>query len=175
MFAGLNKGKGNNDADMDLDDGPARPGADGDKQQQQQQAQRPDAATVDDANTKPYLQGRLVTRPEAELKSHTSYLVFALLPREWTDEDEAAAAARWPIGGEPPQKVIGGMDRASRKQERRELLQQGSRNKKNRNAKERHQQRINLTTERAKVQAQEVEADKVLGEAQPEGPKDGGA
>ncbi|ROW01843.1 hypothetical protein VMCG_05643 [Cytospora schulzeri] len=174
MFAGLNRGKKNanaadDDDDMDLDDAPAPPKLNGEKQQ----AQKLDAAAVDDANTKSYLQGRLVTRPEAELKSHTSYLVFALLPREWTDEDEAAAAAKWPIGGEP-QKVIG-MDRASRKQERRELLQQGSRNKKNRNPKEKHQQRLNLTTERAKAQAQEVEAEKILdGGAQSGEPVAGG-
>lgn len=165
MFAGLYRAaKKGGGTDMDLDDAPAQPRANGAKQ-----AQAFGASVVEDGSdadsTKPYLQGRLVTRPEAELKTHTSYLVFALLPREWTEEDEAAAAAKWPIGGEP-QKVIGGMDRASRKQERRELLQQGSRNKKNKNPKEKHQQKINLTTERAKAQAQEVEAEKVLEETQ---------
>lgn len=68
-----------------------------------------------------FMQGQLVTRPETEVKAHTSYLVFAILPREWTDEDEAAAAAQWPIGKE--QKVIGALDRAARKQQKRELLQ----------------------------------------------------
>jgi len=37
--------------------------------------------------------GKIVTRIEPEIKSHTSYLVFAVLPREWTVEDEAAAQA----------------------------------------------------------------------------------
>ncbi|RPB02839.1 GCD14-domain-containing protein [Choiromyces venosus 120613-1] len=37
--------------------------------------------------------GKIVTRIEPEIKSHTSYLVFAVLPREWTAEDEAAAQA----------------------------------------------------------------------------------
>ncbi|KAH8149713.1 uncharacterized protein LAJ45_06344 [Morchella importuna] len=37
-------------------------------------------------------EGRLVTRGEQEIKTHTSYLVFAVLPREWTEEDERAAA-----------------------------------------------------------------------------------
>ena len=34
-------------------------------------------------------------RTEPELKTHTSYLVFAVLPRAWSAEDEAAALARW--------------------------------------------------------------------------------
>lgn len=37
-------------------------------------------------------EGRLITRNEAELKTHTSYLTFATLPRSWTEEDEEAAA-----------------------------------------------------------------------------------
>lgn len=43
-----------------------------------------------------YKEGRLVHRMEPELKMHTSYLVFAILPREWTAEDESAARERWP-------------------------------------------------------------------------------
>ena len=35
-----------------------------------------------------YKEGRLVTRDEQALKAHTSYLVFAILPREWSVEDE---------------------------------------------------------------------------------------
>jgi tRNA (adenine57-N1/adenine58-N1)-methyltransferase catalytic subunit len=41
-----------------------------------------------------YREGRLVHRTEPDMKTHTSYLVFAVLPREWSDEDEAAAEAR---------------------------------------------------------------------------------
>ncbi|KAI5850227.1 S-adenosyl-L-methionine-dependent methyltransferase [Morchella snyderi] len=37
------------------------------------------------------VEGRLVTRGEQEVKTHTSYLVFAVLPREWSEEDERAA------------------------------------------------------------------------------------
>jgi tRNA (adenine57-N1/adenine58-N1)-methyltransferase catalytic subunit len=37
--------------------------------------------------------GRLIHRSEPELKTHTSYLVFAILPREWTEEDEDRARA----------------------------------------------------------------------------------
>jgi tRNA (adenine57-N1/adenine58-N1)-methyltransferase len=43
----------------------------------------------------PFDGGKLVHRTEPELKTHTSYLVFAVLPRAWTDSDEAAAQARW--------------------------------------------------------------------------------
>jgi tRNA (adenine57-N1/adenine58-N1)-methyltransferase catalytic subunit len=39
--------------------------------------------------------GRLVHRSEPELKTHTSYLVFAVLPMEWTEEDERRARAKW--------------------------------------------------------------------------------
>jgi tRNA (adenine57-N1/adenine58-N1)-methyltransferase catalytic subunit len=46
---------------------------------------------------KPFKEGRLIHRPEPELKTHTSYLVFALLPQEWTAEQEAHARAKWPI------------------------------------------------------------------------------
>jgi tRNA (adenine57-N1/adenine58-N1)-methyltransferase catalytic subunit len=69
---------------------------------------------------KPWMQGRLETRFEPEIKTHTSYLVFAILPREWSAEDEAAAAAKWPVGNE--KGVIGGVDRESTKQAKRERL-----------------------------------------------------
>lgn len=38
-------------------------------------------------------EGSLYTRIEPEVKSHTSYLVFAVLPREWTEEEEEGVAA----------------------------------------------------------------------------------
>ncbi|KAI9843416.1 MAG: tRNA (adenine-N(1)-)-methyltransferase catalytic subunit trm61 [Sclerophora amabilis] len=44
-----------------------------------------------------YKEGRLIHRLEPELKTHTSYLVFAILPREWTAEDEERANKRWPV------------------------------------------------------------------------------
>lgn len=72
------------------------------------------------STAKLFMQGQLVTRPETEIKAHTSYLVFAVLPREWSEEDEAAAAANWPTGKE--QKVIGAMNRAARKQQKREMM-----------------------------------------------------
>lgn len=42
-----------------------------------------------------FRQGRLVHRTEPELKTHTSYLVFAILPRQWTKEDEEKARKKW--------------------------------------------------------------------------------
>jgi tRNA (adenine57-N1/adenine58-N1)-methyltransferase len=40
-------------------------------------------------------EGMLVHRTEPELKTHTSYLVFAVLPMEWTEKDEEIAARQW--------------------------------------------------------------------------------
>ncbi|KAF9874912.1 tRNA methyltransferase subunit [Colletotrichum karsti] len=80
-------------------------------------------------SVKPWLQGRVIHRAEPELKTHTSYLVFAVLPREWSEEDEAAALAKWPCGSETG--VIGSKDKETRKQEKRELLQGKGKRKKN--------------------------------------------
>ncbi|EFX00676.1 tRNA methyltransferase subunit [Grosmannia clavigera kw1407] len=71
--------------------------------------------------TPPWMEGLLTTRVEPEVKTHTSYLVFAVLPREWTAEDEAAAAARWPCGNE--RGMIGAVNREARKEQKRRTLQ----------------------------------------------------
>ena len=42
-----------------------------------------------------YKEGRLVCRTEPEVKVHTSYLVFAVLPMEWTEEDEMRVSEVW--------------------------------------------------------------------------------
>lgn len=42
-----------------------------------------------------FKEGRLVHRTEPELKTHTSYLVFAVLPRSWSKEDEEKARNKW--------------------------------------------------------------------------------
>jgi len=47
---------------------------------------------------KPWKEGRLVHRTEPEIKTHTSYLVFAVMPRAWSEDDERAARERWPVG-----------------------------------------------------------------------------
>ena len=49
-------------------------------------------------NRKIFREGRLVHKTEQEVKSHTSYLVFAVLPREWTEEDEQRCLSRWGTG-----------------------------------------------------------------------------
>lgn len=76
---------------------------------------------------KPWLTGKLVTRPEADIKTHTSYLVFATLPREWSEEQEAAALAKWPCGQE--KGTIGNVTKADRKEEKRRMLEPKKRRK----------------------------------------------
>lgn len=43
-----------------------------------------------------FKEGRLHHKTEPDLKTHTSYLVFAVLPRLWTDEDEQRCREKWP-------------------------------------------------------------------------------
>lgn len=47
------------------------------------------------AERKLYKEGNLVHRTEPEVKTHTSYLVFAVLPRDWSEADEERTAGRW--------------------------------------------------------------------------------
>ncbi|KAM3415068.1 hypothetical protein BST61_g10203 [Cercospora zeina] len=44
-----------------------------------------------------YKEGRLVHRTEPEVRTHTSYLVFAVLPRAWSEEDERKAEEDFPL------------------------------------------------------------------------------
>lgn len=44
---------------------------------------------------KTFKEGRLVHRTEPEIKTHTSYLVFAVLPREWSEEQEEKCRRKW--------------------------------------------------------------------------------
>ena len=64
-----------------------------------------------------YKEGRLVHKPEPELKTHTSYLVFAVLPREWTEEDEFEAQRLWPGKVDIPEQDTGPMSKRQRKKE----------------------------------------------------------
>lgn len=50
--------------------------------------------------------GRLVHRTEPEIKTHTSYLVFAVLPVEWLNQDEAAARVKWAANVEEGQQRV---------------------------------------------------------------------
>lgn len=40
--------------------------------------------------------GRVTHRSELDMKTHTSYLIFAVLPREWSEEDELKCRQAWP-------------------------------------------------------------------------------
>jgi tRNA (adenine57-N1/adenine58-N1)-methyltransferase catalytic subunit len=62
--------------------------------------------------------GRLVHRSEPELKTHTSYLVFAVLPMDWTGEDEARARAKWSVSVDHPVQNL-----KSHRQSKREAKQ----------------------------------------------------
>lgn len=44
-----------------------------------------------------YKEGKLIHRTEPEVRTHTSYLVFAVLPREWSEEDERRAREKWEV------------------------------------------------------------------------------
>jgi len=50
---------------------------------------------AEEVGRKAFKEGRLVHRTEPEIKTHTSYLVFAVLPREWSDEEEKACREEW--------------------------------------------------------------------------------
>lgn len=49
------------------------------------------------ADRKLFKEGRLTHRTEPEVKTHTSYLTFAVLPKAWSEDDEAKAAEQWPV------------------------------------------------------------------------------
>ena len=53
------------------------------------------ANTQQDASKLLYKEGRLIHRTEPEIKTHTSYLIFAVLPREWNEDDEERERKRW--------------------------------------------------------------------------------
>lgn len=56
---------------------------------------RLERAKKDLENRNLFKEGRLIHRTEPELKTHTSYLVFAVLPREWSPQDEEKAKRKW--------------------------------------------------------------------------------
>ena len=63
----------------------------------QSKAERLEKVKKDAEGRKLYKEGLLVHRTEPDVRTHTSYLVFATLPREWTEDDEKMAAERWPV------------------------------------------------------------------------------
>jgi len=67
-----------------------------DAEAQKEDIKAPAKYLVEKSTEPAYKLGRLVHRPEPELKTHTSYLVFAILPRDWSEEDEQKCRQQWP-------------------------------------------------------------------------------
>lgn len=79
-------------------------------------------------NRKLYKEGRLIHRSESELKTHTSYTVFAVLPRAWTAEDERRAQEEVERG--LPLGTAQGLDQpVSKRQMKRNAKEQAGGNK----------------------------------------------
>lgn len=70
-----------------------------------------------------FKEGRLIHRIAPELKTHTSYLVFAVLPREWTAEDEERTQRMWEEKAKEVHEAGDGMGKvaASRRALKREV------------------------------------------------------
>lgn len=83
-----------------------------------------EAGTPQEAQKTLFKQGRLVHRTESELKTHTSYLVFAILPMDWTEEDEARAWDQWPESSEPQPAEGPKSRRQSKREEKLKALNQ---------------------------------------------------
>ncbi|PLB45978.1 putative tRNA methyltransferase subunit GCD14 [Aspergillus steynii IBT 23096] len=66
------------------------------EEEQKPAPEQPAAVAPRESDLPFHEQGRLVHRSETDLKTHTSYLVFAVLPREWTEEDEQRCREKWP-------------------------------------------------------------------------------
>ena len=69
-----------------------------------------------------YKEGRLIHKAEPELKTHTSYLVFAVLPREWSEEDEELAQEKWPAKVEVREEKNRPISKRQRKREAKEAI-----------------------------------------------------
>lgn len=78
-----------------------------------------------------YKLGRLVHRSEPELKTHTSYLVFAILPRDWSEEDEQKCRQKWPSDkvDAKDDKDFGKSRKQMKREARAQQLQDGEKEK----------------------------------------------
>ena len=70
--------------------------------------------------------GTLIHRSEPELKTHTSYLVFAVLPRLWTEADEAKVNNIWKSN--PSLHIEASKSQRQLKREAKQKAQQEKRN-----------------------------------------------
>jgi tRNA (adenine57-N1/adenine58-N1)-methyltransferase len=82
------------------------------------------AAPPSQSQTPAYKMGRLVHRTEPDLKTHTSYLVFAVLPRAWSEEDEHRCRQAWPSRGGQSGDGSGVEEPKSKKQKKKEARAQ---------------------------------------------------
>ncbi|TKX26712.1 putative tRNA-methyltransferase complex subunit GCD14 [Elsinoe australis] len=83
-------------------------------QRMTQKQRRQERNKVEEKGRKTFKEGMLVHRTEGEVKAHTSYLVFAVLPVEWTEEDERKAAEEWGATVQPQVKETGKGKRGSK-------------------------------------------------------------
>lgn len=97
-------GQSGEDADVDMDAATPKP------------EKSINSETSTETSVPLFKQGKVVHRWENELKTHTSYLVFAILPLSWTDEDEQKARQKWPSDVDNQTLVAG----KSKKQMKRE-------------------------------------------------------
>ena len=85
--------------------------------------------TANFRESKAYKEGKLVHRLEPEIKTHTSYLVFATLPREWSDADEQRLRQKWPMklrtADEESSTNVIGMSRRQMKRAARQAQKDG--------------------------------------------------
>lgn len=63
----------------------------------QSKAERLEGIRAELGGRKLFKDGRLVHRTEPEVKTHTSYLTFAVLPMAWGEAEEKEMEARWPV------------------------------------------------------------------------------
>lgn len=75
---------------------------------------------------KTFKDGLLIHRTEPEVKTHTSYLVFAILPREWSEADERRASEKYQVRvrkeGEKVEGEVIGMSRKQLKRMERQAM-----------------------------------------------------
>ncbi|KAK3115535.1 tRNA (adenine-N(1)-)-methyltransferase catalytic subunit trm61 [Teratosphaeriaceae sp. CCFEE 6253] len=97
---GEKAGAGGNDGAAAANGNPAKGGINGKAKPAKGQSKADRLAKIKEEaeSRKLYREGNLVHRTEPEVKTHTSYLVFAVLPREWSEEDERLCAEEWAIG-----------------------------------------------------------------------------
>lgn len=83
----------------------AADGKSGEMRKIQSKAERLEKIKHEAESRKLFKEGNLVHRTEPEVKTHTSYLVFATLPRLWSAEDERRCSEQWPVLDTPRERA----------------------------------------------------------------------